>query len=371
MTSPDPTFVDQLRACEGMTTGPIELSHDPVNVPMIRHWCHAIGDTNPIYLDAQAAAASIHGQIIAPPAMLQAWTMRGLSPSTPAENNEGDNDTNGAHDADSAHDRIMELLNQAGFTSVVATNCEQEYFRDLHPGDRLSRRSVIESVSEEKSTGLGVGHFMTTRSDFVDGSGDVVATMMFRILKFRPPVPPGSSAPPASSSESGVAQESADRELRPRPSITQDNAFFFEGARNHQLLIQRCASCLTLRHPPQPACARCGSFDSDTVVASGRGRVYSFVVNHYPQVPAFDYPLVVALIELEEGTRLVSNLVGTAPQDVAVGLAVQVEFTRFDDALTLPQFRAMSEQPQEAGHASGDDEAGHASQSKESAHVIA
>src|SRR5439155_21936254 len=113
------------------------------------------------------------------------------------------------------------------------------------------------------------------------------------------------------------------RARRPRPAITQDNAFFFEGARDGKLLIQRCASCGRLRHPPRPMCPHCRSLEWDTVEASGRGTVYSFVVNHHPQVPAFDYPLVVALVELEEGTRLVSNVVGCEPGDVRVGMPVE------------------------------------------------
>nr|MBA3685037.1 OB-fold domain-containing protein [Planctomycetota bacterium] len=67
--------------------------------------------------------------------------------------------------------------------------------------------------------------------------------------------------------------------------------------------------------------------------------IYSFVVNHLPQVPAFDYPLVVAVIELEEGTRLVSNVIGIEAHDVEIGMPVVAEFVAFDDELTLPQFR--------------------------------
>jgi uncharacterized OB-fold protein len=77
------------------------------------------------------------------------------------------------------------------------------------------------------------------------------------------------------------------------------------------------------------------------VTASGRGTIYSYVVNHYPQVAAFDYPLVVALVELEEGTRLVANVSGMTPGAVAIGMAVQAEFEAFDDELTLPVFRPV------------------------------
>jgi uncharacterized OB-fold protein len=67
--------------------------------------------------------------------------------------------------------------------------------------------------------------------------------------------------------------------------------------------------------------------------------VFSFVVNHHPQLPAFDYPLVVALVELEEGTRLVSDLVDCPPDEVTIGMPVQIEFVAVDDELTLPLFR--------------------------------
>jgi uncharacterized OB-fold protein len=77
----------------------------------------------------------------------------------------------------------------------------------------------------------------------------------------------------------------------------------------------------------------------ETVEASGRATVYSFVVNHYPQVPAFDYPLPVGLFELEEGTRLVADFVGVEPGDVTIGMPMQVEFVAYDDELTLPAFR--------------------------------
>jgi len=86
-------------------------------------------------------------------------------------------------------------------------------------------------------------------------------------------------------------------------------------------------------------CPRCRSYDWDTLEASGRGEVYSYTVNHHPKVPAFDYPLLVALIALEEGPRLVSNLIGVDPADVTVGMPVEVDFVEYDPELTLPVFR--------------------------------
>jgi uncharacterized OB-fold protein/acyl dehydratase len=314
-------LLDRLRSYEGRTVGPAEPADDPVNVPMIRHWVEAMGETSPVHLDPEAARATGRDGVVAPATMLQVWTMKGLK----AQHARPDN----------LQTELLGLLDEAGFTSVVATNTDQEYLRELAPGDHLSATSVIETVSEEKRTGLGAGHFVTTRTEFRDQHDDVVGTMTFRILKFRPAAPPSSTA---------AGGEEPERALRPRPSINRDNAFWFEGARNGQLLIQRCTGCGRLRHPPGPACPGCASFDWDTVEASGRGTVYSYTINHHPQVPAFDYPLAVGLIELEEGTRLVANVIGIEPDEIEVGLPVQAEFTVFDDELTLPQFRPIAEE---------------------------
>src|SRR5205085_3839396 len=106
-----------------------------------------------------------------------------------------------------------------------------------------------------------------------------------------------------------------------------------------ELLIQRCASCGTLRHPPRPACPSCRSLEWGTQRSSGRGSVHSYVVHHHPPVPGFEPPYVVAVIELEEGTRLVSNVIAVDPADVKIGMPVEVAFEAVDDELTLPLFR--------------------------------
>ncbi len=341
--SPDstdsPDYEAALQAFAGVSGGPGHQAPDPVNVPMIRHWVEAMGDENPVYLDDDAAREAGFPGIVAPPTMLQAWIMRGLKVSREVEAARAA----GAPSGDSPSDRVMALLDEGGYTSVVATNCDQRYLRPLVPGDRLSVESVTESVSPPKTTGLGVGRFLTNRLDFTDQHGELVATMRFRILKFRPRQPTGADDGTRTEPQEAVAppapEEAPGRPLRPRPALTQDNRFFFEGTRRGELLIQRCADCGTLRHPPRPACGACRSFAWDTVRSSGRGSVYSFVVNHHPQVPAFDYPLTVALVELEEGTRLVANVAGFAPGEMVIGAPVRASFEAFDDELTLPVFR--------------------------------
>ena len=124
-----------------------------------------------------------------------------------------------------------------------------------------------------------------------------------------------------------------------RPSISPDTEFFWNGLREHKLLIQRCVSCGALRDPPRPMCPHCHSLEWDTIEASGLGTVHSFVMPQHPQFPFMDYPYIVALIDLNEGVRLVSNLIGIASEDAQIDMPVEVCFTEFDDGFVLHQFR--------------------------------
>jgi len=126
---------------------------------------------------------------------------------------------------------------------------------------------------------------------------------------------------------------------RVAPSTSPDTQFFWDGLREQKLLIQRCSECKTLRQPPRPMCGTCTSLAWDTVVSSGRGTVYSYVMPHQPRYPMFEYPYIVALVELDEGVRIVSNLCEIEPGDVRVGMPVEVFYTTFDDDLVLHQFR--------------------------------
>ncbi|WP_369265504.1 bifunctional MaoC family dehydratase N-terminal/OB-fold nucleic acid binding domain-containing protein [Streptomyces sp. R35] len=307
----------RLKVYEGRAAAVAGVGKDPVNEPMIRHWCEAMGDTNPAYEGPDA---------VAPPTMLQAWTMGGLSGHTGRSG---------------AFDELLGLLDDAGYTSVVATDCEQEYVRPLRPGDEITFDAVIESVSERKTTKLGTGHFVTTRMD-VRAGGELAGTHRFRILKYAP-----ARRKPKESKE---LEEPRSR--RPRPVVNRDNAGFWEGVERHRLLIQRCTGCRELRFPWLPGCNGCGCLEWDTVEASGDGTVYSYVVMHYPPFPAFtaftesDHaadaagPYAVGLIELAEGVRIVSNVIGVPYDKVRIGMPVRLQFERYDEELVLPVFRA-------------------------------
>lgn len=294
-------------------------ARDPVNLPMIRNWAEAIGDANPVYTDAGFAARSVHGGLVAPPAMTQVWTMRGQRlPARPDD------------DGDDPLHLMSAVLDQAGFTSVVATNCEQEYHRYLRHGEQVTVTSRLESVTGPKRTALGEGWFVTTRSTWQVGT-EAVASMMFRLLKFRPPAPagPAPSPPPAAEPATGVL----------RPVVSRDTRFFWDGTAAGELRIQRCGGCGSLRHPPGPMCAACGAARPEYDVAAGTGEVYSYVVHHHPPVPGRQLPVVVALVQLTEGVRMVGELLGVSPGRVRIGLPVRVDFVRVDGELTLPAWR--------------------------------
>jgi len=124
-----------------------------------------------------------------------------------------------------------------------------------------------------------------------------------------------------------------------RPSMSPDTEFFWNGLRERRLLIQRCSSCGILRHPPRPMCPHCLSIEWDAIEATGRGTVHSFVMPQHPQFPFMDYPYIVALIDLAEGVRLVSNLIDIEPENAWIDMPVEVSFTEFDDGFVLHQFR--------------------------------
>ena len=129
--------------------------------------------------------------------------------------------------------------------------------------------------------------------------------------------------------------------LRPVPYPDDASEEFWAACARHELLLQKCASCLRFRFPPRPMCPRCNSMESTWGRASGRGRVWSWVVAHPPVLPAFAdrVPFNVAVIELEEGVRMIGNVFEIANDDLQEGLAVEVTFEDVEDGVSLPQWR--------------------------------
>jgi uncharacterized OB-fold protein/acyl dehydratase len=318
-TSTKQELEKKLKAYAGVEIGPPQVALDAVNEAMIRHWCDAMGDRNPVYTDAAAAQRSAHGGIVAPPTMLQAWCLRGLEMASPATMQRN------------KQTELHQLLTDHGYPSVVATNCEQGYVRYLRPGDRISTTTVIESISEEKATALGIGYFINTRDVFRDQDGKEVGWMTFRVLKFIP----------QQRREAAEAAPAAAKPQRIRPPLGHDNGWWWQLVEQGVLPIQKCNGCGRLHHPPRPMCDRCRGTDMGHVAASGRGTVHTFTVIHHPQFPGYEFPIVAALIDLEEGTRMVSNVVECPPSDVHVGMAVQGFVQQGEDGMKLPVFRPV------------------------------
>jgi uncharacterized OB-fold protein len=124
-----------------------------------------------------------------------------------------------------------------------------------------------------------------------------------------------------------------------RPVIGHDNGWWWEAIARGELLIQKCSGCGALRHPPRAMCGQCQSIEWTSIRPKGAGKVYSFTVLHHPKFPGYEYPLVCALIELDEGTRIVSNLVGCVPADVRIGMPVRLSIENVDEEMKLPLFR--------------------------------
>jgi uncharacterized OB-fold protein len=284
-----------LREIRERGTSEPRAGRDPVNLPMIRSWQEALGDDDP-RPEAEGTA---------PPAMIQVWTMAGL---------------HGGRAWDDPLGAAMRLLDEAGFTSVVATNCTQTYHRYLRVGEELTVTTELQDFRGPKRTALGEGWFVTTRNVWYVGE-EPVAEMLFRVLKFRPPEPAPEPPPPVIP-----------------PVVSLDTAFFWEGTAVRELRIQRCDACGALRNPPGPMCVACGSDHRGWVVAAGTGTVYSYVVHHHPPVPGRTPPYVVALVELPEGVRIMGEVLGAGPGDVEVGTAVELDWDDRGDVV-LPAWR--------------------------------
>lgn len=295
-------------------------ARDPVNVPTIKTWVEALGDRNPIYIDEAAARAAGHPGLVAPPAMIQVWTMFGLSGERPTDDPMGP---------------LMELFDGAGYVGVVATNCEQTYHRYLRPGEQVSIASEMRDVVGPKQTALGEGWFINQHITWRVGDEDV-AEMAWRILKFKPRE--SEQAPTA-------VPDDLDPDAMMRPASSRDTAFFWEGVAAHELRIQRRPDG-SLQHPPVPAVWQDKEQPIDYLVAAGKGSVYSFVVHHAPKVPGRTLPFVIALVELEEGVRMLGELRNVDHASVKIGMPVQATYIDFPAGDGGPEWTLYAWEPE-------------------------
>lgn len=163
--------------------------------------------------------------------------------------------------------------------------------------------------------------------------GETLAAPPALVLHNRPP----------SSGISRVSQnDTTDRPPRALPEPTPETTAFWEGAREGRLIIQRCDDCDHAYFPPRPFCPSCGSRSVSDEVASGQATLYSYVINQRPP-PAFEGPVAVAVVELAEGPRMMTNIVDTPQTEDALVLdmALEVVFERQTDEITLPLFRPV------------------------------
>ena len=124
------------------------------------------------------------------------------------------------------------------------------------------------------------------------------------------------------------------------PVPTPETQHYWDGAKAGELRLQRCTDCGHIYFPPRPFCPTCGSRAVEVITASGRGRLFSYVINHLPS-PGFTPPFAIAVVELEEGPRLMSNIVGCpqTPEALQIDMPLEVTFERLTDEITLPQFK--------------------------------
>jgi uncharacterized protein len=132
--------------------------------------------------------------------------------------------------------------------------------------------------------------------------------------------------------------------MRPAPVLTEDNEGFWRAAADGRLVVQQCASCNAYHHPPRPMCPACHSLELRWADMVGTGSVYSYALLDHPRHPAFSYPVPAVVIELDEGVRLVSNLVDIDPHDISIGLRVEVAFEPTAEDLAVPVFRPETDQ---------------------------
>lgn len=293
----------------GQRIGPYHC-WNPVSRTQVWQWCAAMGDTNPLYLAEDEATA--------PPTMLQMWTFRDVhgeyAPGSTAENTY----------------EVLTRFDEIGFSNTVAVNYDQSYHSYLKEGDRVYNYSTIIDITDKKSTSLGEGYFVTEQAEYFNQHDELFGEARITYFKYRLPEKPiGTPA-------------AAPRKIeRIRPVENHDSKHYWQGLRAGKLLIQQCNACHAYRHPPQPMCEKCQSLEWSATESKGLGTIYSFTVVHYPEIPPFDYPNAIVLVDLDEGVRLASQLEGTEPAEIKIGARVKANIKQVQEDLSLPIFEVI------------------------------
>lgn len=309
MNSSDPAARRLKEQYLGQRIGPC-YAWNAVSRTQVWQWCSAMGDANPLYLAGE--------QVIAPPAMLQMWTLRDLQGRYAP----------GSVDRDTYE--VLSKFDQLGFSATVAVNYDQSYHSYLKEGDRVHTYSTIVDITDRKSTALGEGYFVTEQAEYFNQHDELFGEARITYFKYRPPEqPPGK--PPGS----------RPKIERIRPVENHDSKHYWQGLRDGRLLLQRCDACQTYRHPPQPMCQQCQSLKWSAQPSEGLGTIYSFTVLYYPEIPPFDYPNAIVLVSLDEGVRIASQLAGVAPDEIKIGARVKAHIKPVQEGLSLPVFRLV------------------------------
>ena len=128
---------------------------------------------------------------------------------------------------------------------------------------------------------------------------------------------------------------------RARPVPTPETQHFWDGTKAGELRLQKCDDCTKTYFPPRPFCPGCGSRKVSVFKASGKGTLYSYVINHRPAAPGFTPPYAIAVVELAEGPRMMTNIVECpqTPDALVLDMKLEATFQKLDDAITLPMFK--------------------------------
>ncbi|MFT7526771.1 MAG: putative OB-fold protein, partial [Arenicella sp.] len=172
------------------------------------------------------------------------------------------------------------------------------------------------------------GYFVTERAEYYNQLNVLFGTAEVTYFKYLPPEQ--AAAAPSSTGPQKIE--------RIRPVENHDSKHYWQGLRDGKLLIQKCDDCQTHRHPPQPMCEKCQSLNWSATESALAGSIHSFTVMHYPEIPPFDYPNAIVLVDLDEGVRITSQLEGVDPQDIQIGSRVIAQIKEVQDGLSLPIF---------------------------------